>query len=729
MKKLWEKWKQKKIVPENSVAFRAVVFCTVLLALLSALKDLEWPSYSGLVISSTALGYIFSYWRRNKKNWWLEIGLCLGLIWFFAKFWGSLLASPYDPRLPLISLLLWMQCLHSFDLPQRKDLNYSLLVSLILIVFSGGISRNASFLIILGVYLIFILLCLLYNYYSQISQSSPETKPPCVIWMLGKALDFSWKIALLALLITVMLPKFEGFKLRFLPISWSMNLPKISWGKIINPAYFSFERRNNAGNRSGEKIDPYNYYGFSPFLDLNYRGKLAPEVMMRVKTNHPGYYRGISFRIYNGQSWEVSNEPVKEISTPNPPITVFYPGRLDNPLYPFFYWLDPDLEIVQIFYIEREMPNIIFSDWRPYQLYFPSSNIYLDRDLGLRSPFQMEKGMIYSCISRQKDLDWNQLKKNIPPGYRESYPELFQLPALSKRVWDLSRRLTGNLPDPYAKTLAIMNYLRDNYPYDLNIPPFPPDAECVDYFLFRQKRGYCEHFATAMAVLLRCSGIPCRLITGYTAGHYNPFTSFYEIRANDAHAWVEVLLPNVGWITFDPTPGSDPMPQITSQKSNQLPVLELWSYLENRWKEEWAGKIGAFIIKIPVLDRLFSLKTPLLIIIIILLASSIFIFLQLRWPKTKAQPRQIASPIFRLYRQMLNLLKQKGYRLKLSQTPREFARSFTGTEVESSVAFITELFDRSAYSKEMPEQDSWPEGRKIFQEMKIQIRKLPPYEK
>ncbi len=73
-------------------------------------------------------------------------------------------------------------------------------------------------------------------------------------------------------------------------------------------------------------------------------------------------------------------------------------------------------------------------------------------------------------------------------------------------------------------------------------------------FLFRTKRGYCEYFASAMAVLLRTQKIPARVVTGFQSGYYNDVSATWVMRASDAHAWVEAWIEGHGWMTFDPTP-------------------------------------------------------------------------------------------------------------------------------------------------------------------------------
>ena len=82
---------------------------------------------------------------------------------------------------------------------------------------------------------------------------------------------------------------------------------------------------------------------------------------------------------------------------------------------------------------------------------------------------------------------------------------------------DLAKELTANMANPYDKAKAIEAYLR-TYPYSLDIKPPPPDRDVADYFLFDQKIGYCDYYATSMVVLSRAVGLPARLVIGYANG-------------------------------------------------------------------------------------------------------------------------------------------------------------------------------------------------------------------
>src|SRR5690606_40484575 len=87
---------------------------------------------------------------------------------------------------------------------------------------------------------------------------------------------------------------------------------------------------------------------------------------------------------------------------------------------------------------------------------------------------------------------------------------------------------------------------------DLMATPLP-GRHAVDEFLFEQQAGFCEHYSSAFAVLLRATGIPARVVTGYAGGYRNRFGDYWIVRQMDAHAWVEAWMEGRGWVRVDPT--------------------------------------------------------------------------------------------------------------------------------------------------------------------------------
>jgi tetratricopeptide (TPR) repeat protein len=121
------------------------------------------------------------------------------------------------------------------------------------------------------------------------------------------------------------------------------------------------------------------------------------------------------------------------------------------------------------------------------------------------------------------------------------------------RLGDLASSITNDIPGYYDKVLALTAYLHDgDYRYSLK-PGIAPDGDQLSYFLFTTKKGYCTYFAFSLCLMLRSIGIPSRVAAGFFIQPGTGALDYYPVRANMAHAWVEVFFPNYGWIAFDPT--------------------------------------------------------------------------------------------------------------------------------------------------------------------------------
>jgi protein-glutamine gamma-glutamyltransferase len=143
----------------------------------------------------------------------------------------------------------------------------------------------------------------------------------------------------------------------------------------------------------------------------------------------------------------------------------------------------------------------------------------------------------------------------IPERLRpmERYRNL-QFPPLDPRIPELALQWAQGATE-LDRALAIQRHLQRDFAYKLEDPATPP-PDPLAYFLFVRKEGYCEYFASAMAVMLRTLGTPARVITGFHSGYFNDVNGLTVIRASDAHAWVEAWIDGHGWVTFDPTPSA-----------------------------------------------------------------------------------------------------------------------------------------------------------------------------
>lgn len=187
----------------------------------------------------------------------------------------------------------------------------------------------------------------------------------------------------------------------------------------------------------------------------------------------------------------------------------------------------------------------------------------------------------YELTSAVPTASADKLRQEEGPDPVEVRDRFLQLPdALPERVRKLGEQLVAGESNRYDAAAAVESYLKHRYAYSLDSRQPPEGADFVDHFLFVDRIGYCDHFSTAMVILLRSGGIPARWVKGFAPGDPAPSAaaasagagsglesaSFanstasaemhrYSVTYADAHSWVEVYFPEAGWVAFDPTPG------------------------------------------------------------------------------------------------------------------------------------------------------------------------------
>ncbi len=172
----------------------------------------------------------------------------------------------------------------------------------------------------------------------------------------------------------------------------------------------------------------------------------------------------------------------------------------------------------------------------------------------LRSQYVLRLNDRYEVTARVSTADATSLR-NAPSVYPDWVSARYlQLPStISPETLALAEELTAPYANPFDKALAVRDYLRANIAYNDQIAAPPDGVDPVHYVLFVSQEGYCNYYASAMAVMLRALGIPARLVSGYAQGTFDEATMTYRVRASNAHTWVEVYFPGYGWIQFEPT--------------------------------------------------------------------------------------------------------------------------------------------------------------------------------
>jgi len=330
----------------------------------------------------------------------------------------------------------------------------------------------------------------------------------------------------------------------------SASSPGALAGPDGNPAAASTDRRGSLSQVGG-------YPGFSNTLDTSVRGDLGNELVMRVRASEPAFWRGQTFTEFDGRTWSVA--PQEGTRRAGPRIDV--PATLGDLPRPTSRVETEDF--IQTYYVESDLPNVVFAASRPDVLTFDGS-VWTRPDGSIRSNVTLNKGSVYTVVSkrvqvtpdllqRQGDIAATFAEVNDPELQERLAPYLALPKSTTPRTLDLAATLRQPGDSTYLTILRYQQWLSENTEYDLNAPVPAPGADAVDNFLFESQLGFCEQIASSLAVMLRSQGVPTRIATGYIPGARNRVSGVFEVKASDAHAWVEVWFPETGWESFDPT--------------------------------------------------------------------------------------------------------------------------------------------------------------------------------
>ncbi|MGI2261033.1 transglutaminase TgpA family protein [Shewanella sp. GXUN23E] len=134
----------------------------------------------------------------------------------------------------------------------------------------------------------------------------------------------------------------------------------------------------------------------------------------------------------------------------------------------------------------------------------------------------------------------------------ERQQNLYLPPDSNPRTREWGQQLARQYPHPAIRVQQMMNHFAAQ-PYFYTLSPPATGVNQVDDFLFDNRAGFCVHYASALVVLARASGLPARMVTGYQGGEYNATAGYVSVYQYMAHAWTEIWLPERGWVSFDPT--------------------------------------------------------------------------------------------------------------------------------------------------------------------------------
>lgn len=431
----------------------------------------------------------------------------------------------------------------------------------------------------------------------------------------------------------------------------------------------------------GDRQGPY-----EPGTTLRLGGPSPPpqdRLMLTVRSEVPLRTRTAVFDIYLGDRWERSERQWERLEEGD--------GR----------WRLPPLQrlgvaeaITEEYEVEIEFGyaylNLLSVPWCPRELELDVPSVRVDRSGMVSFTGHLLPGGSYTARVASPAAVMPPPGTPRPPLV--DMANALQLPAtLPDRVRGLAREVVGeDYGDPTGMALSVENHLREEYRYDLEAPPLPEGRDYVDHFLFDSRVGYCNHYASAMVVLMRTLEVPARLVTGFTSGQYRPQREVYEVRDQDAHAWAEVFLPDTGWIGFDPTP---PIGEETGEVEETGP----WAGLTTRLRAAGRWTVA----------HLLELALVLAAIALIAVSATLL----RRWYERRITPlRPGLSPEARIvhaYRQALRWLERDGIGRPPTSAPWEFAREVTRERpgVAQELALLTEKYVRARFSAASRSED------------------------
>ncbi len=399
------------------------------------------------------------------------------------------------------------------------------------------------------------------------------------------------------------------------------------------------------------------------------------------------YFRAQVFWRFDGHSWHP--HPAMQQKLPEPP-----PGIGKRYVYQLT--------------VEPHQRRWLFSLGLPANA---PPGAHLTREGGLKADFPVEKRIRYRLTSFSA---WR-----FPPLSPLERALALQLPEPpSAKIQDLVNKLRPPSGKPEEFARAVLAYFRtQGFRYTLH--PGPLGARPIEEFLFSTRAGFCEHYASAFAYLMRAAGVPARIVGGYLGGFVNPRGGFLEVYQANAHAWVEIWVESQGWIRVDPTEAV--APQYLEQAQNlpsplnpALPALKpedpfsttatqgqaslwrrlvhnaliFWSDLEHRW-HLWVLSYDATTQA--ALLAYLAKNWPKLM----LLLGGLLGLLAMRARRCKADPLLLA------YQEFLGQMARQGLIKAPWESPYAFAQRVAAQMPNEAwwVYRLTEAFLRARYGR------------------------------
>lgn len=450
-------------------------------------------------------------------------------------------------------------------------------------------------------------------------------------------------------------------------------------------------------------------------------------LVLKVETPSPTYLKAISKDTYTGSAWKSTEEEhilidlkrEKLIDTVETIEGIKWLSGDENSLDALFNKNKASIRFINIttksLFIPPKMASFNITSFKRDVFLVHLDSLSLEKAARKNFTYSTEyyepdytNNQFKEVIRKSKIGFYNEIKDKYPSDterinkwaeHAESITRHYtQIPEeLPKRVGELARAITKGKTNNYDSVKAIEEYLTAHYQYTLKPGKVEAEEDFVDQFLFENKKGYCTYFASALALLTRSIGIPCRYAEGYVLPNtLEQNETFYRVTNKRAHAWVEVYFEGMGWILFEATP---PYRHVETAGTNGLSMEEAM----RNGQGAYTGNGNVLTFKKGKIFNIYGMIPGIFLIGII--AGILILYKDRRYRFEKMNSR---DAILYLYKNYLDLLALQKLFIEAGETERIFAdrvdklMSFRGSTFKA----ITELFLVARYSQlELTDKD------------------------
>lgn len=422
------------------------------------------------------------------------------------------------------------------------------------------------------------------------------------------------------------------------------------------------------------------------FIDSTRSGpRLSGRVLLQIQGEKVGYLRCLTLSQFDGVNWTAERTASMR--------RIRYASDEDLPKYDH-----RQVRVKNAAFLGRLLPT----DGHVVQLRGNFFNFPLENAHG-----GIECGSMWNTSNNRYEY-WSGAHPRIEILTQRQKNLYTSVPTSSARLSDwLDDRLAG-VSQPLDQARTLQKYFRENFKYNLGAPQLSRLGPLED-FIFNQREGHCERFASTLAALLRMKGIPSRVVIGYVPSGRDWISGWLTVRFKDAHSWTEAYFPEQGWISFDATP-------YTTVHRPGLNLSDRLEELDFAWYAHVVNFDGF------AQSQLFNttgesfvmagnwLKENALLILLLALVPLAGVLAwkgRFLWRRLRSGPGSSSAVVTaRYYGRMIRRLERIGYAKLPQQTPFEFLTSLHQTRFADDAGLITRHFCSMRYGhRELTPED------------------------